>query len=86
MGENVEILISEDNNVRKITGSSAAKALFTSKVIFLKLHYTELDYSILTYILKNCSMDLGTEGKDEVLGYGLLDIDKANPESLYICL
>ena len=77
LGENVETLITEDNKVKTITGSSASAALFTAKIVMLKKDYPDLNNEMLMNVIKNATIDLGPDGKDDIFGYGLLDLEKA---------
>ncbi|MDF2941272.1 MAG: hypothetical protein K0S01_130 [Herbinix sp.] len=85
LGENVETLITEDNKVKMIIGSSASAALFTSKIVRLKIDYPDLNNEMLMNVIKNATIDFGLDGKDDIFGYGLLDIEKAKSYLKSVC-
>ncbi len=75
IGENVKSF--DLKNGEKYLGSSLATALFTSKVITLKQYHPDLNNELLFNLIKNASIDLGVDGKDNIFGYGYVDIKRA---------
>lgn len=68
-------LMDEHGKNQIISGTSASSILVSSLVVLLKTIDPEIDEKKLNEIFKQTSIDLGTKGRDDHYGFGLIDFE-----------